>query len=316
MAGGIALVVALALSTCSMPEDGPTNSTASSPDEGALDAARETIDDLQDLLADERASSGPLVRQIRELRRTLRDHEEVLDLLFRGADPPIPFTMALSQVKQHRERFVPTGASVGGFRVHAAEAGLPPQVVVSWSIDRYLAGESDLELWNGVFVWHAVPSAGGTATEWQARWTISMPLLLGLPAFVGRSQDGFVPGFSEQRAVSRIGDFGYYFDTRDVTGDGYPEILIADPSGGSGACALYRMLTPVRSGLRQILYRSHCEGDVAMVDGLVRIRGALYPNGCERAHGCGSYVKLIRWDGEGWDLVSRVSELDDREYWS
>jgi hypothetical protein len=51
-------------------------------------------------------------------------------------------------------------------------------------------------------------------------------------------------------------------------------------------------------------------------DGVVTIYGALYPDGCERAHGCGDYTRVLRWNGRGWDVVSYASTLEDREYWS
>lgn len=98
--------------------------------------------------------------------------------------------------------------------------------------------------------------------------------------------------------------------TGDVTGDGHPDILIADPSNGSGGCAFYRVLASEGRHIRQIFYRAHCEGEITFDGGLVHIDGAVWPRGCTAAHGCGSYTKLLRWTGSDWATVSKHVTID------
>jgi hypothetical protein len=238
-----------------------------------------------------------LERQLTRLRRRLRTDEHTLRVTLHV--PYIP-RFRFGPVAGRHRLFAPEGARITNFRVIPRESIVPAEVVVSW---RHGSKAPDPPLETGLVVWQEQRrgEVGTKRTKWRAEYQIDLPEFHWLAAFVGPTWD--------QRMVPTYDDLGISFQTGDATGDGHPDVMVVDASSGSAGCAIYRVLMGSPNGVRQIFYRDHCEGSIQFANGMLRIEGAVWPKGCRATHGCGGLTTFRRWNGSGWDVVSRHVQI-------
>jgi hypothetical protein len=96
------------------------------------------------------------------------------------------------------------------------------------------------------------------------------------------------------------GLLGIQLGTGDVTGDGVDDSLTIESIGGSGACAVWRVIAPFPGGATQALKRRTCDAALAIVDGHLELREAVFEPG--DSHCCPSSFRTttLTWDGESF----------------
>jgi hypothetical protein len=93
------------------------------------------------------------------------------------------------------------------------------------------------------------------------------------------------------------GLLGIQMDTGDVTGDGFDDSLTIASIGGSGACAVWRVVAPFHGGATEALKRRTCDAALTILGDHLELREAVFEPG--DSHCCPSAFKTttLEWDG-------------------
>jgi hypothetical protein len=100
------------------------------------------------------------------------------------------------------------------------------------------------------------------------------------------------------------GVLGITIEPGDLTGDGIADLLTNEQTGGTGACGRWRVVASEPGGANEIFRRDTCDTEIAVAQGELRIREAVYDPG--DPHCCPSAFRAItlRWDGSDWRQTS------------
>ena len=98
----------------------------------------------------------------------------------------------------------------------------------------------------------------------------------------------------------RSGVLGVTMEPGDLTGDGVADLLTLEHTGGTGACGRWRVVATDPGGATEVFLRDACDTQIAIADGELRIREALYRPG--DPHCCPSVFRVttLRRDDEEW----------------
>jgi hypothetical protein len=239
-------------------------------------------------------ASGDQARQqtLRQLQRARR----------RLANPPRgPIPRHLSYLQRGLSSFVPRGTDLEQLKRVPALGGARREVAVAWQAHPPRDGSMPAA---GFLLWQATPPQPVLANQpyrAPATWRVIYDWHTVRDGY--RTYDG-PPG--HQHVERELGVLDFSFAAGDVTGDGHPDVLVSGYTGGSGACATWRVLSVVAGSATSILHRSTCDGGLALRDGLLDVRTSVYHPGCS-IHGCGDFHRtMLRWTGSGWSVVSRA----------
>lgn len=166
---------------------------------------------------------------------------------------------------------LPPGASVLAVRAVAEPL---TQVAVAW-----YRGEDPFARETGVVVWQRLPD--------DPPWRV-------VYAFTDRPARG-VLGISAEQA--------------DLTGDGIPDLLTREDTGGTGACATWRVVAPGVGAAAEVWRHVACDTEVRISQDRLLVREAVY--GPDDPHCCPSGVRLrtLAFDGTRFVEV-RVRMID------
>ncbi len=166
---------------------------------------------------------------------------------------------------------LPEGAAPLGARV--AEEPVP-QIALAW-----YRGEDPFARESGFVLWQRLP---GDA-PWRA-----------------------VYGFTDRPAR---GVLGISVELAELTGDGWPDLLVREDTGGTGACATWRVVASSQGGAQELWRHTACDTEVQAARGRLLVREAVY--GPEDPHCCpsGLRVRTLAFDGTTFVQV-RVREAD------
>ncbi len=172
------------------------------------------------------------------------------------------------------ERLVPPGAEATDLTVLPAAGGVPEQVVVAWS-----RGADPFARAHGLAVWQRFPE--------PPAWSV-----------VYAFRDGPGDGVLGLRIEA----------TGDLTGDAHLDVLSREDLGGSGACAVWRVVAAGPEGTRQVYREQTCDARVEIGDGVLVVTEAVF--GPDDPHCCPSAFRTttLRWDRQGWTVVGRTVE--------
>jgi hypothetical protein len=83
----------------------------------------------------------------------------------------------------------------------------------------------------------------------------------------------------------------------DVTGDLVSDVLVVEDVGGSGACAVWRVVATADGTATEVFRRRTCDADLAIVGGDLELREAVFEPG--DSHCCPSAYRTttLAWDG-------------------
>jgi hypothetical protein len=98
----------------------------------------------------------------------------------------------------------------------------------------------------------------------------------------------------------RAGVLGITMEPGDLTGDGIPDLLTSEHTGGTGACGRWRVVASEPAGATEIFRRDTCDTDIAIAAGELRIREAVYEQGDPHCCPSAFRVTTLRWDGAEW----------------
>lgn len=146
----------------------------------------------------------------------------------------------------------------------------------------------------------------------QARTTEGTPARIALAWYRGEDpfarQSGLViwqrfPDPPPWRAVfaftDRPGDqvLGIALEQEDLTGDAVPDLLVREDTGGTGACARWRVVVSLAGGAEEAWRHEACDTSVDVSRGRLVLREAIY--GPEDPHCCPSALRLrtLAFDG-------------------
>jgi hypothetical protein len=104
------------------------------------------------------------------------------------------------------------------------------------------------------------------------------------------------------------GVLGVSVESGDLTGDGVPDLLTREDVGGSGACAIWRVVVPTTGNAGEVLRRTACDTEIMIAGDALSTREAVYePND---AHCCPSALRYatLEWDGERFVVTSENVE--------
>jgi hypothetical protein len=104
-------------------------------------------------------------------------------------------------------------------------------------------------------------------------------------------------GFTDR---PRSGVLGITLEPGDLTADGIPDLLTTEHTGGSGACARWRIVASEPGLATEIFRRDTCDTDIAIAAGELRIREAVYEPGDPHCCPSAFRVTTLRWDGASW----------------
>lgn len=106
----------------------------------------------------------------------------------------------------------------------------------------------------------------------------------------------------------RSGVLGVTMEPGDLTGDGVADLLTLEHTGGTGACGRWRVVATDPGGATEIFLRDACDTQIAIADGELRIREAVYRPG--DPHCCPSVFRVttLRRDGEEWVETSSKTQ--------
>jgi hypothetical protein len=96
------------------------------------------------------------------------------------------------------------------------------------------------------------------------------------------------------------GVLGITLEPGDLTGDGIADLLTSEHTGGTGACGRWRVVASEPGVATEHFRRDACDTDIAIADGELRIREAVYEPGDPHCCPSASRVTTLRWDGEEW----------------
>jgi hypothetical protein len=92
----------------------------------------------------------------------------------------------------------------------------------------------------------------------------------------------------------------------DVTGDLVPDLLVVEHVGGSGACAVWRVVATGDGSATEVFRRRTCDAELAIVGGNLELREAVFEPG--DAHCCPSAFRTTTyaWDGERFASIDVI----------
>ena len=148
------------------------------------------------------------------------------------------------------------------------------QIAVSW-----YRGDDAFAHQTGLVVWQRFQ----TGPPWRAVY-----------AFTNRASSGV---------------FSVTLQGGDVTGDGIADILSREDTGGSGACATWRVVTPALGSASETYRRQACDTSIEISGGALSLREAVYEP--DDPHCCPSAFRYVTlgWDGDAF--VQTSSEIVD-----
>lgn len=265
---------------------------------GGLESARKESAGLQTELGQAQHELGRLNAERKKRRQRLdRARYELAELRDR--------VEALTDVGIS---LTPPHTRVDAAQLLPARGDITSHLVILWS-----KGPEDLSKSSGLLVWRAGEGflsvrPRGTSPDWELAFTISIRYSQGVTT-VGRPGAERTEGGSFGRhAPLPVVDMGP-FQTGDLTGDGYPDVLSFEDTHGSGGCGIWRVLSIERGQVTQLLRRYTCETYMRISSSSLRVDSAIYPRGCASTHGCGSRRSFLRWDGSTWHRIStRVTD--------
>lgn len=96
----------------------------------------------------------------------------------------------------------------------------------------------------------------------------------------------------------RAGVLGIALEQEDLTGDGIPDLLVREDTGGTGACARWRVIVPTEGAAHEAWRHEACDTTVHVADGTLAVREAVFAP--DDPHCCPSRFRLrtLTWDGE------------------
>ncbi len=184
-------------------------------------------------------------------------------------DAPTLYTGAIDAASLPVARLVPPGAGVVQTWVLHPPDDAIAQVGVLWS-----RGADPLSAEHGLEIWRPAPPG------WRVAFAFTDP--------------------------AGGGVFGIRAESADLTGDGIPDLLTFEDTGGSGGCGIWRVIASGRAGPAEILRRSTCDTQIQAEGGDLTVRQAVFAPG--DSHCCPSAFRTttLRWDGSAWKVVDRV----------
>ncbi len=184
-------------------------------------------------------------------------------------DAPTVFTGTVVAGELPVARLVPPGATVGSTWVLQPPDDAIAQVGVVWS-----RGADPLSSEHGLEIWRPAPPG------WRVAFAFTDP--------------------------AGAGVFGIRAETADLTGDGVPDLLTFEDTGGSGGCGTWSVIASEPAGPTQILRRSTCDTQIQPEGGDLKVRAAVFAPG--DSHCCPSAFRTttLRWNGSAWTVVDRV----------
>lgn len=107
------------------------------------------------------------------------------------------------------------------------------------------------------------------------------------------------------------GVLGITLQTGDLTGDGVPDLLSREDTGGTGACATWRVVITTAGAATEVYRHVACDTTLDMAGAELRMREAVYEP--EDPHCCPSAFRIstLAWDGRAFAVTS--SELVEVE---
>ena len=159
---------------------------------------------------------------------------------------------------------VPPGAEIGFTALQTRPQDPIDQIAIAWR-----RGDDAFASTHGLVVWQRF-----AGPEWRALY-----------------------GFTDR---PRTGVLGITLEPGDLTADGIADLLTGEHTGGSGACARWRVVASEPGMASEIFRRDACDTDIVIAAGELRIREAVYEPG--DAHCCPSAFRVttLRWDGASW----------------
>ncbi len=166
---------------------------------------------------------------------------------------------------------LPPGAGV--LQARTTE-GAVVQIALAW-----YRGEDPFARQSGLVVWRRFPDS----PPWRAVF-----------AFTDRPGEGVL---------------GIALEQADLTGDGVPDLLVREDTGGTGACARWRVVVSTADGADEAWRHEACDTRVEVSRGRLVVREAVF--GPEDPHCCpsGFRERILAWDGEGFTQI-RVRPAD------
>lgn len=104
------------------------------------------------------------------------------------------------------------------------------------------------------------------------------------------------------------GVLGISIRSGDLTGDGLADHLTFEALGGSGNCGTWRVIATAREGASQVFRRSRCDAEIAISNGRLEVREAVFEAG--DPHCCPSAYRFttLAWSGERFEVTDRRTE--------
>ena len=165
------------------------------------------------------------------------------------------------------ERLVPPGVEITGTWFPDRET-----LIVTWG-----AGDDPFRREQGVVVWRRT----GSDPPWVATYAFLDP--------------------------PKAGVLGVQVDTGDVTGDGHPDALVFENTGGSGVCGTWSVIALSPEGDGPTYTKDLCDASVEMSTRPVGLRLVESIFGPTDPHCCPSGVRtsILQWNGSRWRVTSR-----------
>jgi hypothetical protein len=163
------------------------------------------------------------------------------------------------------DRLVPPGATLTARVTLPAGEAVADEIAVA-----YVIGSDPFAAEHGFAIWHRFPE--------PPAWSVVL-------AFVDAPERGVL---------------GIDVQSGDLTGDGHPEAVTFEQTGGSGACGRWRVLATIGEGTSQVFSRRTCDTEIAIVGRALEMREAVY--GPDDPHCCPSAFRYttLEWDGSGF----------------
>jgi hypothetical protein len=169
-------------------------------------------------------------------------------------------------------QLVPPGATLTSRITLPAGEAVADEVAVA-----YVIGSDPFAAEHGFAIWHRFPE--------PPAWSVVL-------AFVDAPERGVL---------------GIDVQAGDLTGDGHPEAVTFEQTGGSGACGRWRVFATIGGDTSQVFSRRTCDTEIAIAGEALEVREAVY--GPNDPHCCPSAFRYttLEWDG------ARFVETEVRE---
>lgn len=235
--------------------------------------------------------------------------------------PPSPSPSASTPTSTPTPSSSPTGGPSASPSPPSPSSGPRPDLQLPRDAPTELAERVDAEDIAGAgYAWVLPPGAGVL----QARTTEGAVVQIALAWYRGEDpfarQSGLVvwrrfPDAPPWRAVfaftNRPGEgvLGIALEQADLTGDGVPDLLVREDTGGTGACARWRVVVSTPDGADEAWRHEACDTRVEVSRGRLLLREAIF--GPEDPHCCpsGFRERILAWDGEAFTQI-RVRPAD------